>query len=175
MKYIYFIVCHLLFLSLSASERVDFDHGFSLGDLSFYKSEKDTLVSGTILGYRLIESNSGLGFTVNGVVSKNRSDDIDIKIYNSIDILSLEVNWEPLYNNGASWGLGPFYRVDSYISSEHSIDWRTGCRFDFRYSDKGVVYPFVALEVGYWKNDGLYIGLKFDPVIALIIIGLSTA
>lgn len=171
MKNILLII--IFILSMFTINGLDIDHGLSLGDVGGYYSQGGTFSGGSILGYRFIEAGTGLGLSVSGLTSRSSVEGYGSEdLFENINYLSLEVNWEPFYDIESFWGLGAFYRVDNVLSEGMDIDWRTGLRLDIRANDS-FIYPLVAVEAGYWENHGFYIGIKVDPVFALMGAGVT--
>lgn len=185
MKYLNFININYSIISLVifffiapqgfCNNVIDIQNGIYLGDLSIYKTENRGLYTGNILGYRGIESNSGLGLNIYAWPLQ-MTDNIDSfsRIFESSKLVGLEFIWEPLYTKDSTFGLGIFYRIDHLLMNTDLFDWRTGIRFDIRISDSYFTpYPIIAIETGYWKNEGFFIGIKFDPFVAIVALGFG--
>lgn len=149
------------------------EHGFSIGDLSVYGSQERSSSEITVLGYRILDSSTGLGFTVNGLtIYDGVTEDPSYSIKNSIGFLGLEANWEPFYSRGSFWGTGLFFRIDSIFPTDN-LDWRTGARIDLRFPDINIIYPLLVFEAGYWNDRGVYFGAKIDPIVLLLAMGIA--
>lgn len=166
----------LLFVISVTCYSQNFDLGISSGYFSFdhYFGGK-TVGSLNICSFRAIDTNTGLGIStyILPAFTDIDFDDNNDSDYIMNDFFALEFNWEPLYKPGSFWGAGLFFQLNNYFPTENQFFWKSGLRFDFRAPLWDLIYPLVTIEAGYQWEKGFYCGIKIDPIVILIIAGIS--